>query len=756
MSIVIGSSRFGNRRPRRPIVAVVLVVGGLSAGVPAPAAATTRYVVQGGLATNSATCTTPATACDPARAMNGGGSIAQAGDTIVVLATGGPINDDVAPLLPTKPLIIEGDPSVATRPIIETTMLDHVTLETTQAGTQIRHLDLRATDPNFDRALVVNGAVTVDDVALSAVGTVGDLSGGASLSHATVVEAPFGFADRTALVLNGTTDLSDSTVDVASDGDGVNALNNGTMTNVSITAPETGLTAVGSGSSVLRRVQVRAGGSGFFGGGETVTDSLFASGTGAAVTAVTTSLTLRGVTAVSREAAALEARGEVSSTPGVIDARDVIAVAGGTAPDVAADPVNGFCLVPPCLPGAVTISWSNFRTASSTGVVDAGNNQIADPLFVNRFTGDYHLEPTSPAIDAGVVDPADGTTDLDGNVRLQGSAPDLGAYESTPPSAPTGPGPGSSTPPPAASTSNQPPPVAPIPTPPDTQAPVISAASLSHRVFAASAGSTATAARATGRGSIPLGTTVRFALSEPATVRLTFARATSGRRLGGRCVKPTRKLRPAKACSLYVGSGLASLTRVEARSGAQSVSFTARVNGRAFPVGNYRLILVATDAAGNASSAKRLVFALVRRVRRRAVVTTNAAGSAAISSNSCYSGDGPDHWVTANGLESNHVSWRAGSLPGPSKPPGGAASLQIAWSSAHPTWIVMTLNGFTLGSYQYTCHFGSGGDQTYTLSETEEPQTFDNGHTCFDGIAGDTVWVTIGSVTSNTLTVGGS
>ena len=35
---------------------------------------------------------------------------------------------------------------------------------------------------------------------------------------------------------------------------------------------------------------------------------------------------------------------------------------------------------------------------------------------------------------------------------------------------------------------------------------------------------------------------------------------------------------------------------------------------------------------------------------------TDGNGSA-FTQNQCYSMDGPDHWVFANGVESNHVSW---------------------------------------------------------------------------------------------------
>jgi hypothetical protein len=65
----------------------------------------------------------------------------------------------------------------------------------------------------------------------------------------------------------------------------------------------------------------------------------------------------------------------------------------------------------------------------------------------------------------------------------------------------------------------------------------------------------------------------------------------------------------------------------------------------------------------------------------------------------------------------------------------------------------MTLTGLAPGSYPYSCDFGSGGDATFTLVETVSPETWDNGHTCYDLIHGDTVWVTIGGVSSNTIVV---
>jgi hypothetical protein len=58
------------------------------------------------------------------------------------------------------------------------------------------------------------------------------------------------------------------------------------------------------------------------------------------------------------------------------------------------------------------------------------NDMQHDPLFINFTAGDFHLQPISPAIDAGAALYSDKTfTDLDGNPRIIGTAVDIGAFE---------------------------------------------------------------------------------------------------------------------------------------------------------------------------------------------------------------------------------------------------------------------------------------------------------------------------------------
>lgn len=82
----------------------------------------------------------------------------------------------------------------------------------------------------------------------------------------------------------------------------------------------------------------------------------------------------------------------------------------------------------------------------------------------------------------------------------------------------------------------------------------------------------------------PTGTTFSFRLSEAATVKLTFAK----------------------------GSHKLGVLTVKGHAGANKVAFKGRVGHRRLSPGRYRVTLVATNAAGNASASAHLAFKIVR------------------------------------------------------------------------------------------------------------------------------------------------
>ncbi|WP_437591389.1 choice-of-anchor Q domain-containing protein [Sorangium sp. So ce1000] len=75
-------------------------------------------------------------------------------------------------------------------------------------------------------------------------------------------------------------------------------------------------------------------------------------------------------------------------------------------------------------PGTAVITYSDVMGGyPGTGNIDQ------DPLFVAPAEGDLHLQASSPARDAGLFTSSLPKTDLDGNPRVSGAAPDMGAYE---------------------------------------------------------------------------------------------------------------------------------------------------------------------------------------------------------------------------------------------------------------------------------------------------------------------------------------
>ena len=106
-----------------------------------------------------------------------------------------------------------------------------------------------------------------------------------------------------------------------------------------------------------------------------------------------------------------------------------------------------------------------------------------------------------------------------------------------------------------------------------------------------------------------LGTTFSFTLDEPATVVLTFTRIASGRRVGHRCVAPTRANRHRTACQRSAVAGKLSFAGVTA--GVHTISFEGRLSGRKkLALGVYTFTVAATDL-GTVTS-KPLKFTVVK------------------------------------------------------------------------------------------------------------------------------------------------
>jgi hypothetical protein len=105
------------------------------------------------------------------------------------------------------------------------------------------------------------------------------------------------------------------------------------------------------------------------------------------------------------------------------------------------------------------------------------------------------------------------------------------------------------------------------------------------------------------------GTTLRFRLSEAARVRVSLARATTGRRVGGSCRRTTSANRRARPCIRYVTAGRLSKAMPK---GTGRLTITGRLAGRRLAPGRYRMTITATDAAGNRSTAVRRQVRIVR------------------------------------------------------------------------------------------------------------------------------------------------
>jgi hypothetical protein len=149
--------------------------------------------------------------------------------------------------------------------------------------------------------------------------------------------------------------------------------------------------------------------------------------------ASTANVVMRNVTAVASQPTVPGLRVQPFNAGAVLNvfATNVIAK-GGSNPDIATTTSQG--------QANVTLDHSNYTTISVGSVLHtitapaSGTNQVGDLAFNNAAAGDFRqLVASTGTIDhgvAGVVNGVDlGTSDLDGEARTHGTAPDIGADE---------------------------------------------------------------------------------------------------------------------------------------------------------------------------------------------------------------------------------------------------------------------------------------------------------------------------------------
>ena len=91
---------------------------------------------------------------------------------------------------------------------------------------------------------------------------------------------------------------------------------------------------------------------------------------------------------------------------------------------------------------------------------------------------------------------------------------------------------------------------------------------------------------------------ISYALNVAATVTLKLKRQVTGRKVNGRCVKPTTKNRKHRKCAQLVN--VPGELRLAGQAGANQSTFNGKIGGHQLDHGTYQL--TATPAGGSSST----------------------------------------------------------------------------------------------------------------------------------------------------------
>lgn len=151
--------------------------------------------------------------------------------------------------------------------------------------------------------------------------------------------------------------------------------------------------------------------------------------------------TLRNVTAIGREAEGIYVSCETGGSPtcnASLDAKAVIAQ--GVGADITLRQ-TGDGVVHADISNSAYGSLAPSEVSTTTGSVSVtdSNNITEAPIFTDAANGDYSEAPGSPTINTGAIDDNSSSTAYNGVPRVQGAAADIGAYEAEgdAPAAPT-------------------------------------------------------------------------------------------------------------------------------------------------------------------------------------------------------------------------------------------------------------------------------------------------------------------------------